>query len=154
MMKSFALRKAPGMDGCPVEFDSTSWSKLAPLFIQMTSYMSDNLVLSKSKYQTIIYVILKPGKSGESPSDFRPISLINCDNKILTKLCGTSDSLIHAFWDCRKIQRIRVNTDDWLSDIFKVRFNFNPSVCILTRYVTGHSEAPTELDYSFFHQSY
>ena len=45
--------------------------------------------------------------------------------------CGTSDSLIHTFGDCSKIQKIWVNIDDWLSDLFKVRFNFNPSVCIL-----------------------
>ena len=43
--------------------------------------MSNNLVLPRSMYQTIISVIVKPGKSGESPSDFRPMSLINCDKK-------------------------------------------------------------------------
>ena len=45
--------------------------------------------------------------------------------------CGTSDSLVHAFWDCSKLQRIWANIDNCLSDIFIVRFNFNPSVCIL-----------------------
>ena len=85
-IKTFALKKAPGMDGFPVEFYSTFWSKLAPLFIQMTRHMSSSLVLPRSMYETVISVVLKPGKSGESPSDYRPISLINCDNKILTKV--------------------------------------------------------------------
>ena len=37
-------------------------------------------------YHTIINVIPKPGREGNKPSDFRPISLINCDNKIITKM--------------------------------------------------------------------
>lgn len=93
-IKTFSLKKAPGMDGFPTEFYSTFWSKLAPIFIQMTRHMSENQVLPKSMYQAIISVILKPGKSGESPVDYRPISLINCDNKILTKLMSNRLSKI------------------------------------------------------------
>lgn len=33
-------------------------------------------------YQTIS-VILNSGKSGESPTDYRPTSLINCDGQII-----------------------------------------------------------------------
>ena len=93
-IKTFSLKKPPGMDGFPIEFYSTFWSKLAPIFIQMTRHMSENQVLPKSMYQAIISVILKPGKSGESPADYRPISLINCDNKILSKLMSNRLSKI------------------------------------------------------------
>jgi hypothetical protein len=43
-------------------------------------------VLPSSIYRTVISVILKPGASGVSPADYRPISLINCENKIITRL--------------------------------------------------------------------
>lgn len=34
------LKQIPNEMSYPVEFHSTSWSKLSPLFIQMTKYMS------------------------------------------------------------------------------------------------------------------
>jgi hypothetical protein len=74
------------MDGFPMEFYSTFWDKVSPLFTQMTTHMSLNSELPSSMYQTVISVILKPGKSGESPADYRPIHVINCDNKMTTKL--------------------------------------------------------------------
>ena len=37
-------------------------------------------------YQATMSVILKPGKTWETPSDYRPISLIKCDEKIITKI--------------------------------------------------------------------
>lgn len=51
-------------------------------------------------YQTIISAIPKPGKTCETPSDYRPISLINCDRKIITKILNNRlvqilPSLIH-----------------------------------------------------------
>ncbi len=74
------------MDGFRIEFYSKFWSKLAPLFMQITRYMSSELVLLRSMYHTVISVVLKPGEAGESPSDYKQISLTNSDNKTLTKV--------------------------------------------------------------------
>lgn len=102
-IKTFAFKKPPGLDAFQVEFYSTFRRKLAPLFIQMTRYMSHNLVRPRFMYEIIISVTLKPGKSGESPSDFRPRSLISYDNKILTKLI--SNRLPKALPDLKHINQ-------------------------------------------------
>ena len=61
------------MDSFPTEIYFTFWDKVAAQFTQMTTHVM---------YQTIS-VILNSGTSGESPTDYRPTSLINCDNQII-----------------------------------------------------------------------
>lgn len=45
-------------------------------------------------YLSTISVIPKPGRKCNKPSDFRPISLINCDKKIITKVMNNRLALI------------------------------------------------------------
>lgn len=59
---------------------STILGKSTPIY---TNDNTRHLVRPSSMYQTVISVILKPGKSGESPADYRPKSLINCDKLII-----------------------------------------------------------------------
>ena len=99
-IKKFPLKKAPGMDGLLIEFYSTFWNKIDPLFIELIQTAQKSQSLPQTMYQAIISVIPKPGKKGETPSDYRPISLINCDKKIITKILNNRllqilPSLIH-----------------------------------------------------------
>lgn len=40
------------------------------------------------------------------------------------------DTLIHAFWDCSKSNKVWFDMEYWLSEVLGVNFNFNPSACI------------------------
>lgn len=99
-IKNFPLKKAPGMDGFPIEFYTTFWAKIYSFFTEVVKSVQKNKNLPETMYQATISVIPKPGKTCESPSDYRPISLINCDKKIITKILNNRlvqilPSLIH-----------------------------------------------------------
>lgn len=99
-IKNFPLKKAPGMDGFPIEFYTTFGAKIDSFFTEVVKSVQKNKNLPETMYQATISVIPKPGKTCESPSDYRPISLINCDKKIITKILNNRlvqilPSLIH-----------------------------------------------------------
>ena len=69
------------MYGFPISFHLIFWDKVALQFTQITTHMSLNSVpCVKQLFQ------FKPGRSDESPADYRPIHFINCNDKIITKL--------------------------------------------------------------------
>lgn len=99
-IKDFPKKKAPGMDGYPIEFYTTFWAKIDLLFTEVVNSLQKSNSLPETMYQASISVIPKPGKICEEPSHYRPISLLNCDKKIITKilnnrLLGNLPSLIH-----------------------------------------------------------
>ncbi len=82
------------MDGFPVEFYRTFWNSISSFFFQIVSYINNNQILPDSMNQSLITVIPKPSKKGDAPADYRPISLTNCDNKILAKVISNRLSKI------------------------------------------------------------
>lgn len=42
----------------------------------------------------------------------------------------SNDSLIRTFWGCHKIQKIWFDIEQWLSEILRMKFNFNSSIRI------------------------
>ena len=85
-IKESPPKKAPGMDGLSIEFYSTFWSSINNLFMEVINSAQIKHTLPQTMYLATISVLPKPGRECESPSDFRPISLINCDKKIITKV--------------------------------------------------------------------
>ena len=85
-IKQSPPKKAPGMDGLPIEFYSTFWSNINPLFMDVINSAQTKHTLPQTMYLATISVLPKPGRECVSPPDFRPISLINCDKKIITKV--------------------------------------------------------------------
>ena len=77
--------KSPGLDGIPVEFYKEYWYKIKDLFIP---YVNDvkNRGLSNCKNVSVTKLAYK--KTGEIYllTNYRPISLINTDVKIITKV--------------------------------------------------------------------
>lgn len=77
--------KTPGPDGLPTEFYKTFQGKLINLLFDMYNESYQNGTLPPTLRLAMITLILKPGKSPTERSSYRPISLINCDTKILCK---------------------------------------------------------------------
>ena len=77
--------KSPGLDGFPIEFYKEYWHLIQNLFM---AYVNEVLEtgISNSRNVSVIKLIYK--KTGEIflLSNFRPISLINTDVKIITKV--------------------------------------------------------------------
>ena len=77
--------KSPGADGFPVEFYRRFWSSLGPDLVEVLNYCYEHGQLSNSQKQGIIRLLYKK----EDPlllKNWRPISLLNTDYKICTKV--------------------------------------------------------------------
>lgn len=77
--------RAPGPDGFPMEFYKEFSSKLTPILesVYAESFATGNL--PQTLTQATISVLLKKDKDPVQCSSYRPISLLCCDYKILTK---------------------------------------------------------------------
>lgn len=83
---SFPPNKCPGPDGFGVEFYQAFAKKLTPILLRMFNYSFSRGSLPDSLYEANICVIPKKGRDLLDPANYRPISLLNLDHKILTKI--------------------------------------------------------------------
>nr|CAB3264543.1 pol-like protein [Phallusia mammillata] len=88
--------KSPGLDGLPVEFYQTFWPDLKTLFTDAWSYTEKNCKFSPSQTQGVVTLIPKPRKDPLITTNYRPISLLNTDYKIISK---TINNRIKAYLD-------------------------------------------------------
>ena len=85
-LKDFKFEKSPGTDGLQAEFYKYFWTELHPDMIRSFNFAYDNGSLSISQRRGIITLIPKPNKDTTLLDNLRPISLLNTDYKILTKV--------------------------------------------------------------------
>lgn len=86
--------KAPGLDGLPAEFFKTYIDLLAPILKEIYEESLEAGTLPPSMREALITSLLKPGKSPEHCDSYRPLSLINCDTKILAKVIANRLALL------------------------------------------------------------
>ena len=77
-------RKSPGPDGIPAEFYKRFWPELAPLMLNMANESYENGILPGTLRTAYVTLIYKKGDR-ESLDNWRPISLLNVDYKIIAK---------------------------------------------------------------------
>lgn len=100
VIKKFKKNKSPGNDGIPVEFYLEFWNEIKQPLINCYNYSFENGLLTTSQRQAIISLISKPGKDRTHIENWRPISLLNIDYKIMTKclserLAKIIDKIVH-----------------------------------------------------------
>uniref|UniRef100_A0A8C5GRU0 Reverse transcriptase domain-containing protein n=1 Tax=Gouania willdenowi TaxID=441366 RepID=A0A8C5GRU0_GOUWI len=78
--------KCPGEDGFPVEFFKVMKGKINKLLLRVFDKSLEESVLPESMYGANITLIVKKNRNPELCSSYRPISLLNVDNKILSKI--------------------------------------------------------------------
>ena len=83
---SFHTGKTPGNDGIPVEFYKTFWPLLGRFMVDSFNEAFNQKEMSHSQKQAIITLIEKKGKDRNYLENRRPISLINVDAKIASKV--------------------------------------------------------------------
>jgi hypothetical protein len=81
--------KSPGTDGLPVEFYKTFWKNIKKLIMNSFSYSYENKNMSISQKQSIITLLSKKNNDVRFLKNWRPISLLNTDYKIMTKCIAT-----------------------------------------------------------------
>jgi hypothetical protein len=78
--------KTPGIDGLSSNFYKTFWNDLQPHFMRMANYVFENRNLSNDQKHGIITLLPKQDKDLTNIKNWRPISILNSDYKILTKI--------------------------------------------------------------------
>ena len=82
---SLNVNKTPGTDGYPSEFYKVMWPHIKKLLINCYSHIGQCGKMSITQRQGIIILIAKKGKDGDYLKNWRPLSLLNTDYKILAK---------------------------------------------------------------------
>ena len=89
LLDSFQNNKTPRNDGIPIEFCKKFWSLISDPFICSANECFEKGEMSVSQKQAVITLIEKKGKDRSFLENWRPISLLNVDTKIMTKVLAT-----------------------------------------------------------------
>ena len=87
VLNSFPLNKVPGNDGLPVEFYKIFWDSIAQILVECFNESFAKGEMSSSQRQAVIALIEKK-KEQDRCENWRPISLLNVDVKIASKVIG------------------------------------------------------------------
>ena len=81
--------KVCGPDGFSIDFYKKFSDQLAPLLLDMFNHSWSQGRLPDSLNEASIILLLKPGRDASKCGSYRPVSLLNTDIKILSKLLAT-----------------------------------------------------------------
>jgi hypothetical protein len=97
-------RKAPGRDGICQEFYKTNWSTVKTEILEVIRWMHSKREIDRSqKHGIIVFIPKAPHAAGAE--DYRPLTLLNTDLKILARIIArrldrVSSRILHAGKHC------------------------------------------------------
>ena len=102
--------KAPGPDGITNEFYLHFKKDITPIILEVLEHVYRNKALPKQMTQSYITLIPKDGQDLTKVKNYRPISLLNSDYKILSKILTSRlkpqmNKLIHKDQQCAVKER-------------------------------------------------
>ena len=83
---TFTTKNSSEQNGFSAEFYQNFQEELIPILLKMSHIVKTEGTLPNSFYEATITLILKPQKDITKKENYRPISLMNIDAKILNKI--------------------------------------------------------------------
>ena len=93
-INSLSLNKSPGPDGFPVEFYKCFWDPLGPLLLRVANQCFQSNSLCDSMKGSATRLLFKKRGDRRDLKNWRPISLLNVDYKIISKVITTRLSCV------------------------------------------------------------
>lgn len=128
-VKSLQSGKSPGPDGFPDDFYKIFWKQLAPHLLEMFTESFSLGILPHTLNQACISLLLKKGKNPLQCGSYRPISLLNVDFKLLSKLLARRlETVLPSIVSLDQTRFIRNRHSFFnLRGVFNVVYNRSPS---------------------------
>ena len=84
-LKAFKRNKSPGLDGITAEFYLRFWDAIKQKLLKVYNQSFDLGIVPASLRTGVITLLEKKGKDRVDVANWRPITLLNIDYKLLTK---------------------------------------------------------------------